>query len=164
MKARGFQKSCYLSFMDYAKAIECVDHGKPWKLKEIGIPDHLTCLLWNLYMGQNATVRTLYGKTDRFKIEKGILQGCLLSPCLFNLYAEHIMRNVELDELQVGIKIGGRNFNNLRYSGMIQKEESETASLKLNIKKKTKTKQNKKLRSWHSAPLFHGKYRGESWK
>ena len=97
-------------------------------------------------MGQNATVRTLYGKIDSLKIEKGILQGCLLSPCLFNLYAEHIMRNVELDELQVGIKIGGRNVNNLRYSGMIPQEESETASLKLNIKKKKKIKQTKKLK------------------
>ena len=97
-------------------------------------------------MGQNATVRTLYGKIDSLKIEKGILQGCLLSPCLFNLYAEHIMRNVELDELQVGIKIGGRNVNNLRYSGMIPQEESETAGLKLNTKKKKKNKTKQKTK------------------
>ena len=113
------------------------------------IPYHLTCLLRNLYVGQEATVRTLYGTTDWFKIEKGIQQGCLLSPCLFNLHAEHIMRNVGLDELQAGIKTGGRNINNLRYEDdttlmgeseeelksllMRVKEESERASLKLNI-------------------------------
>ena len=94
-----------------------VDHDKLWKaLKEMEIPDHLICLLRNLYAGQEATVRTLYGTTDWFKIEKGVRQGCLLSPCLFNLYAEHIMRNARLDELQTGIKIGGRNINNFRYA------------------------------------------------
>ena len=94
-----------------------MDHNKLWKaLQERGIPDHLTCLLRNLCAGQEATVRTLYGTTDWFKIEKGAQQGCLLSPCLLNLYTEHIMRNVGLDELQAGIKIGRRNINNLRYA------------------------------------------------
>ena len=94
-----------------------MDHNKQWKaLKEMGRPDHLTCLLKNLYVGQEATVRTLYGTTYWFKIEKGVQRGCLLSPCLFNLYSEHIMRNDGLCELQVEIKIGGRNINNLRYA------------------------------------------------
>ena len=94
-----------------------MDHNKLWKaLKAIGIPDHLACLLRNLYVGQEATVRTLYGTTDWFKIEKGVQQGCLLSPCLFNLYTERIMRNAGLDELEAGIKTGGRNINNLRYA------------------------------------------------
>ena len=96
-KAREFQKN--ICFIDYAKAFDCVDHNKLWKiLKEMRIPDHLTCLLRNLYAGQEATVRTLYRTTDWFKIEKGVQQGCLLSPCLFNLYAEHMMRNARLDE------------------------------------------------------------------
>ena len=99
------------------KAFDCVDPNKLWKvLKEMGIPDHLNCLLRNLCAGQEATVRTMYEKTDWFKMEKGIQQGCLLSPCLFNLYSEHIMRNARLDELQARIKIGGRNINNLRYA------------------------------------------------
>ena len=93
-----------------------MDHDKLWKaFRKMGIPDHLTCLLRNLYAGQKAAVRTLYGITDWLKIKKGVLPGCLLSPCLFNLYAEHIMRNARLDELQAGIKIGGRNINKLRY-------------------------------------------------
>ena len=115
-KAREFQKNFYLCFIDYAKAFDYVDHDKLWKaLKETGIPDHLTYLLRNLYVGQEATVRTVYGTTDWFKIEKGVRQGCLLSLCLFNVYTEHIMRNAGLDELQAGIKIGRRNINNLRY-------------------------------------------------
>ena len=106
-KAREFQKNVYLYFIDYAKAFDCVDHNKPWKaLKEMGIPDHLTCLLGNLYVGQEATVRTLYGTTDWFKIEKGARQGCLLLSCVLNLRTEHVMRNARLDELQAGIKIG----------------------------------------------------------
>ena len=138
----------------------------------MGIPDHLTCLLRNLFAGLEATVRTLYGTIDWFEIKKGVWQGCLLSLCLFNLYAEHIMRNARLDELQAGIKIGGRNINNLRYTDdttlmaesedelkslLRVKEESERASLKLNIKKKNK-------RSWHLAPLLHGKQSGKRWK
>ena len=132
--------------------------------KEMGIPDHLTCLLRNLYAGQDATVRTLYGTTDWFKIKKGVQQGCLLSPCLFNLYTEHIMRNAGLDELQAGIKIGRRNINNLSYMDNITlmaesqeelksplmrvKEESERADLNLNIKK---------TKVVASGPITHGK-------
>ena len=148
-KAREFQKNIYLYFVDCAKAFDYVDHDKLWKaLREMRIPDHLTCLLRNLFVGQEATVRTLYGTTDWFRIKK---QGCLLSLCMFNLYTEHIMRNAFLDELQSGIKIGGRNINNLRYADdtthmaeseeklksllMKVKKERERASLKLNIKK-----------------------------
>ena len=105
----------YFCFIDYAKAVDCVDHNKLWKmLQEMGIPDHLTCLLRNLYAGQEATVGTEHGTTDWFQIGKGICQGCILSPCLFNLYAEYIMRNAGLEEAQAGIKIAGRNINNLR--------------------------------------------------
>ena len=115
-KARKFQKNIYFCFIDYTKAFDCVDHNKLWKaLREMGIPGHLTCLLRNLYVGQEAIVRTQYRTTDWFKIEKGVQEGCLLSPCLFNLCAEHIMRNAGLDELQAGIQIGGSNINSLRY-------------------------------------------------
>ena len=103
-------------FTDYAKTFDCVDHNKLWKiLREMGIPDHLTCLLRKLHAGQEATVRTGHGTTNWFQIGKGV-QGCILSPCLFNLYAEYIMRNVRLEEAQAGIKIAGRNINNLRYA------------------------------------------------
>ena len=113
-KAREFQKNIYFCFIDYAKAFDCVDHNKLWKiLKEIGIPDHLTCLLRNLYAGQEAILRTGHGTTDWFQIGKGVRQGCILSPCLFNFYAEYIMQNTGLDETQTGIKIAGRNTNNL---------------------------------------------------
>ena len=113
-KAREVQKNIYFCFIDYAKAFDCVDHNKLWKiLKEMGIPDQLTCLLRNLYAGQEATVRTGHGKTDWFQIGKGVCQGCILSPCLFNLYAEYIMRNAGLNEAQAGIKITGRNINHL---------------------------------------------------
>ena len=150
-KSREFQKNIYFCFIDYAKAFDYVDHNKLWKiLKEIGIPDHLTCLLRNLYAGQEATVRTGHRTMDWFQIGKGVRQGCILSPCLFNLYAEY-MRNSRLDEAQAGIKIAGRNINNLRYADdtilMVQseeelksllmkvKEESEKVGLKLNIQK-----------------------------
>ena len=114
-KARKFQKNIYFCCIDYAKA--CVDHNKLWKiLKEMGIPEHLTCLLRNLYAGQEATVRTGHGRTDWFQIGKGVCQGCILSPCSFNLYAEYIMRNAGLEEAQAGIKIARRNINNLRYA------------------------------------------------
>ena len=115
-KAREFQKNIYFCFIDYAKAFDCLDHNKLWKiLKEIGIPDHPTCLLRNLYAGQEATVKTGHGeKKNWFQIGKGVRKGCILSPCLFNLYAEYIMRNPELEEAQAGIKIAGRNINNLR--------------------------------------------------
>ena len=116
-KAWEFQKDIYFHFIDYAKAFDCVDHNKLWKiLKEMGIPDHLTCLLRNLYGGQEATVRTEHGATDWFQIGKGVCQGCILSPCLFNLYAEYIMRNPGLEEAQVGVNIAGRNINNPRYA------------------------------------------------
>ena len=109
-KAREFQKNIYFCFIDYAKAFDCVDHNKLWKiLKEMGIPDHLSCLLGNLYAGQDATVRTRHETTDWFQIGKGVHQGCILSPCLFSLYAEYIMRNAGLEETQAGIKTARRN-------------------------------------------------------
>ena len=115
--SREFQKNICFCFIDYAKALDCVDHSKLWKiLKEMGIPDPLTCLLRNLYAGQEATVRTGHGTTDCLQIGKGVRQGCILSPCLFNFYAEYIMRDAGLDEAQGGIKIVGRNTNNLRYA------------------------------------------------
>ena len=114
-KAREFQKNIYFCFIDYTKAFDCVNHNKLWKImKEMGIPDHLTCFLRNLYAGQEATVRTGHGTTDWFQIGKGVCQGCILSPCLFNWYAEYIMRNTGLNEAEVEIKIAGRNINNLR--------------------------------------------------
>ena len=116
-KAREFQKNIYFCFIDYAKAFDCVDHNKLWEiLQELGIQDHLTCLLRNLYAGQEAIVRTRHGTTDWFKTEKGLRQGCILSPCLFNFYAEYIMWNAGLDETQARIKIAGRNINSLRYA------------------------------------------------
>ena len=115
--AREFQKSIYFCFIDYAKAFDCVDHNKLWKiLKEMGIQNHLTSLLRNLCAGQEATVRTGHGTTDQFQIGKEVRQGCILSPCLFNLYAEYIMRNAELDEAQARITIAGRNINHLKYA------------------------------------------------
>ena len=151
-KAKEFQKDIYFCFVDYARASDCMDHGKLWKiLKEMGIPDHLICLLRNLYSGQEATVRTGHGTTDWFQIGKGVCQGCILSPCLFNLYAEYIMRNPGLEEIQAEIKIARRNINNLRYADdttlmaeseeelksllMKVKEESEKVGLKLTIQK-----------------------------
>ena len=112
-RAKEFQKNIYFYFIDYAKAFDCVDHNKLWKiLQEMGIPDHLTCLLRNLYAGQEATVRTGHRTSDWFQTGKGVHQGCILSPCLFNLYAVYIMRNSGLEEAQAGIKIAGRNVNN----------------------------------------------------
>ena len=116
-KAREFQKNSCFCFIDYAKAFDCVDHNKLREiLQEMGIPDHLTCLLRNLYAGQEATVRIGHGTTDWFQIGKGVRQGYILSPCLFNFYAEYIMRNTGLEEAQAGIKIAGRNTNNLRFA------------------------------------------------
>ena len=127
------EKNTYFCFIDYAKAFDCVDHNKLWRiLKQMGIPDHLTCLLINLYAGQEATVRTGHGTTDWFQIGKGECQGCILSPCLFNFYAEYIMRNNGLEEAQAGIKIARRNINNLSYADdtilMAESEEELKAS------------------------------------
>ena len=135
-KAREFQKNICFYFIDYGKAFDCVDHNKLWKiLKEMEIPDHLTCFLRNLYAGQEATVRIGHGTTDWFQIRKGVHQGCILSPCLFNLYAEYIMRNAELDEAKAGIKTAGRNINNLRYADdttlMAESEELKSFLMKV---------------------------------
>ena len=152
LKKQEFQKKHLLLFIDYAKTFDCVDPSKLWKiLQEMGIPDHLTCLLRNLHASKEATVRTGFGKTDWSQIGKGVCQGCTLSPCLFNFYAEYIMRSTGLDEAQDGIRIAGRNINNLRYADdttlmaeteeelksllMKVKEESEKVGLKLNIQK-----------------------------
>ena len=150
-KAREFQKNIYFCFIDYAKAFDCVDHNKLWKiLKEMGIPGHLICLLRNLYAGQEETVRTGHGTTDWFQIEKGVCQDYTLSPYLFNLYAEYIIRNTGQEEAQAAIKIAGRDINNLRYTDdtilmaeskelerllMKVKQKSEKVGLKLNIQK-----------------------------
>ena len=158
------KKNIYFCFIDYAKAFDCVVHNKLWKiLKEMGIPDHLTCLLRNLYAGQETTVRIGHGTTDWFQIGKGVHGGCILSPYLFNLYAEYIMRNAGLEEAQAGIKIAGRNINHLRYADnttlmaeseeelksllMKVKEESEQVGLKLNIQK-TKIMASRPITSW----------------
>ena len=116
-KAREFQNNIYFCFIDYAKAFDCVDHNTLWKiLQEMGIPDHLTCLLRNLYAGQEATVRTGHETIDWFQIGKEVRQGCILSPCFFNLYAEYIIWNARLDKVETVIKIAGRNMNNIRYA------------------------------------------------
>ena len=141
-KANEFQKNIYFCFIDYAKAFDCVDHKKLWKIrKEMGIPDYLTCLLRNLYAGQEATVRTGHGTTDWIQIGKGVHQGCILSPCLFNLYAEYIMRNAGLEETQAGIKIARRNINNLIYADnttFMAKSEEELKSLLMKVKRRVK--------------------------
>ena len=151
-KQKSSGKNIYFCFIDYAKAFDCVVHNKLWKiLKEMGIPDHLTCLLRNLYAGQGARVRSGHGPRDWFQIGKGVRQGCILLPCLFNLYAEYIMRNTGLEEGQTGIKIARRNINNIRYADdttlmteseeelkillMKVKEKGEKVGLKLNIQK-----------------------------
>ena len=137
-KAREFQKNTYFCFIDHDKAFDCVDHNKLWKiLKEMGIPDHLTCLLRNLYAGQEATVRTRHGTTDCFQIGKGVRQGYILSPCLFNLCAYYIMRNAGLGEAQAGIKIAGRNINHLRYADdttLMTESEEKLKSLLMEVK------------------------------
>ena len=132
-KEREFQKNIYFCFIDSAKAFDCVDHNKLWKIfQEMGISDNLTCLLRNLYAGQEVTVITGYGTTDWYQIGKGVCQGCVLSTCLFNSYTEYIMRNAGLDEAQAGIKIAGRNINNLRYADdttLMAESEEELKSL-----------------------------------
>ena len=125
-----FQKNIYFCFINYANAFDCVDHNKLWKiLKEIGIPDYLTCLLRNVYAGQEATVRIRHGKTNWFKIGKGVLQGCILSPCLFSFYAESIMRNARMDESQAGIKIAGR----ISTTSDMQMEDNTTPSPSMSL-------------------------------
>ena len=162
-KAREFQKNIYFCFIDYAKALDCVDYNKLWKiLKEMGIPDHLTWLLRNLYAGRETRARTGHGTADWLQIGKGVCQGCILSPCLFNLYVEYIMRNAGLEEAQAGIKIARRNINNLRYADdttlmteseklksllMKVNEESENVGLKFNIQK-TKIMASSPITSW----------------
>ena len=146
-KQETSRKKIYFCFIDYVKAFDCVEHNKLWKiLKELGIPDYLTCFLRNLYVGQEATVtvRTGHGITDWFQIHQGIhqgvLQGCILSPCLYNLYAEYIMRNAGLEETQAGIKIAGRNINNLRYADntiLMAESEEELKSLLMKVKEES---------------------------
>ena len=140
-KARELQKNIYFYSIAYAKAFDCVDHNKLWKiLKEMQIPDHLICLLRNLYAGQEARVRTGHGKTYWFPIGKGVCQGCILSPCLFNFYAEYIMRNAGLEETQAGIKIARKNINNLRYADdttLMAESEEELKSLLMKVKEES---------------------------
>ena len=141
-KAREFQTNIYFCLIDYAKAFDCVDHKKLWKiLKEMGIPDHLTCLLRNLYASQETTVRIGHGRIDRFQIGKGGHQGYILPPCLFNLYAEYIMRNLGPAEAQAGIKIAGRNIHNLRYADdtiLTAESEEKLKSFLMKVKESEK--------------------------
>ena len=155
-----------------AKAFDCVDHNKLWKiLKEMGIPDHFTCLLRNLYAGQEATVRTEQGTTDWFQIGKGVCQGCILSPCLFNFYAEYIMRKAGLEETQAGIKIAGRNINNLRYADdttLMAESEEELKSLMMKVKVESE-KAGLKLNSQTTKIMASGlitswQINGKQWK
>ena len=140
-KAREFQKNIYFCFIDYAKTFDCVDHNKLWKIhNKMGIPDHLTCLLRNLYAGQEATVRTGYETIDWFQIGEGVHQGCILSPCLFNFYAEYNMRHAGLEETQAGIKIAGRNLNHLRYADdttLMAESQEELKSLLMKVKEES---------------------------
>ena len=174
-KAREFQKNIYFCFLDYAKAFDCVDHNQLWKiLKEMGIPYHLTCLLRNLCADQEATVRTGHGTTDWLQIGKRVRQGCVLSPCLFNLYEEYITRNAGLEEAQARIKIARRNINNLRYADdttlMAESEEELRSLLMKQILMKVKEENEnvglsstfRKLRSWHLVPSLHAKLDGET--
>ena len=141
-KAKEFQKHIYFCFIDYAKAFDCVDHNKLWKIvKEMRILDRLTCLLRNLYADQETTVRTGHETTYCFQIGKGICQGCILSPCLFNYNAEYIMRNTGLEETQAGIKIAGRNINHLRYADdttLMAESEEELKSLLMKVLRRVK--------------------------
>ena len=163
-KAREFQKKIYFCFIDYGKTFDCVDYNILWKiLKEMEIPEHLTCLLRNLSAGQEATVKIGHGKTDWFQIGKGVHQGCLLSPCLFNLYAVYILRNAGLEEAQAGIKIVWRNSNNLRCADdttLMAESEEELKSLLMKVKEESEkvglNSTFRKRRSWHLVPSLHG--------
>ena len=168
-EAREFQKNIYFCFIDYAKAFDCEDHNKLWEiLKEMGIPDHLTCFLRNPYSGQEATVRTGHRTRDWFQIGKGVHQGCILSPCLFNLYAEYIMRNAGLDEAQAEIKIAGRNINNFRYADdttLMAESEEELKSLLMKVKEESKVglKLNiQKTKIMASSPITSWQMDGET--
>ena len=139
-KAREFQETIFLCFIDYTKAFDCMHHHKLKIPREMGIPDHLICILRNLYAGQDATVRIGHGTADWFQIRKGVHQGCILSPCLFNFYAEYIMRNAGLDKAQAGIKIARRNMNNLRYADdttLMAESEEELKSLLMKVKEES---------------------------
>ena len=154
-KTKEFKKNIYFCFIDYAKAFDCVDHNKLWTfLKEMVISDHLICLLRNLYAGQEVTIRIGHRTTDWFQIGKGVHQGCILSPCLFNLYAEYIMRNAGLDEAQAGIKIAGRNIDNLRYADdtTLMADSEELKSLLMKVKEERKSW----LKAQHSENKNHG--------
>ena len=155
-QAREFQKNIYFCFIDYAKAFDCVDHNKLWKIvKQMGITDHLTSLLRNLYAGQEAIVRTGHGTTDWFQRGKGVRQGCILSPCLFNFYAEYI-RSAGLEETQAGIKIAGRNINHLRYADdttLMAESEEELKSL---LDESERGKRKSWLKAQHSENEDHG--------
>ena len=141
LKKQEFQENIYFCFIDFTKAFDCVDYNRLWKiLQEMGIPDHLTCLLRNLYAGQEATGKTRHGTTDWVQIGKGVREGCILSPCLFNVYAEYIMQNAAMEEAQAGIKISGWNINNLRYaddSTLMTESEEELKSLLMKVKLKS---------------------------
>ena len=163
----AFWETC----MQVAKAIDCVDQNKLWKiLKELGIPDHLTCLLKNLNVGQEAAVRTGHGTMHWLKPGKGVHQGYILSPCLCNLYAEYIIQNVRLDEAQSGIKNAGRNINNLGYADnttLMAESEEELKSLLVKVKEKSEKaglKLNIQKLRWHLVPSLHGKQMGKQWK
>ena len=167
-QAREFQKNIYFCFIDYAKAFDCVDHNKLWKIqKEIGIPAHQAYLLRNLYAGQEATVRTGHGTTDWFQIRKGVCKDCIFSPCLFNFYAEYIMRNAGLDEAQPGIKIARRNISNLRYADdttLMAESEEKLKSLLMKVKEESeKVHLNiQKIKIMASSPITSWQIDGET--
>ena len=167
-ESMGFQKNCCFCFIGYTKVFDCVDHKKQWKiLKEMGMSDYLICFLSNLNAHQEATVGTGHGTMDWFQIGKGVHQGCILSSCLFNLYAEYIMWNARLDESQTAIKIAMRNINNLRHADdtiLMAESEEELKSLWWEWKRRGKSSTVKKLRSWHLVPTLHGKQKGGKWK
>ena len=167
-KRESSRKNIYFCFIDYAKAFDCVDHKKLWTiLKEMEIPDHLTCLLRNLYAGQEATDRTGHGTIDWFEYGKGVCQGCILSPCLFNLYAEYIKRNAGLEETQAGIKIAGKNINNLRYADdttLMADCEEELKSLLMKVKSRVNVSQSRfNARYWMLGASALGRPRGMVW-
>ena len=168
-KVQEFQKNIYFCFIDYAKAFDCVDHNKLWTiLKEMAIPNHLTCLLRNLYAGQEATVRTGHGTKDWFQIGKGVCQGCILALFLFNLYEDCIMQNARLDEAQTGIKVAGRNINKLRYADdtALMAEREELKSLSMKVKEESEKNwlktQHSEAKIMTSGPITSWQINGET--